>query len=123
VRHFHFLLRLCSPSGCGCVMDFSKYEDKWTPVRAVRMDWDKKLLLSVLPRNRASSKTSGYITPPLNSPRAPGRISAKRIGVLALLLLVLLYLCGFSVPGYGNGNKKVVIILASNIGGGKFRAE
>lgn len=38
--------------------------------------------------------------------------------MVALLILTLLYLCGFTVPFYGGGNNKVVIILAANLGGG-----
>ena len=38
--------------------------------------------------------------------------------MVALLILMLLYLFGFPVPRYGQANKKVVIILAANIGGG-----
>jgi len=37
---------------------------------------------------------------------------------MLVFVLLILYLCGFSIPGYGRGNKKVVIILAANIGGG-----
>lgn len=39
---------------------------------------------------------------------------------MLVCVLLILYLCGFSVPGYGRGNKKVVIILAANLGGGIY---
>jgi hypothetical protein len=63
-------------------------------------------------------KNYGYISPPLQMPREAHRGSTRwRMAMLGCVLLIL-YLCGFSVPGYGSGNKKVVIILAANIGGG-----
>jgi hypothetical protein len=84
------------------------------------MNLDMSRLVDILPRNRgASSRNAGYITPPLHYPPSPSKSSSKRlIGVVGLLILMLLYLCGFTVPGYRPENKKVVIILAANIGGG-----
>jgi len=100
-------------------LNFSKYEC-WFPHPTFSMNLDTKRLVDMLPRNRgASSKNAGYITPPLHSPVFPSKTSSRRrIGVVALLILMLLYLCGFTVPGYRRENKKVVIILAANIGGG-----
>lgn len=84
------------------------------------MNLDTRRLVDMLPRNKgASLKNAGYITPPLHSPMSPSKSSSsRRICAVALLILMLLYLCGFTVPGYERGNKKVVIILAANIGGG-----
>lgn len=84
------------------------------------MKLDTTRLVDMLPRSRgASSKITGYITPPLHSPMSVGKSSSRRrIGVVALLILMLLYFCGFRVPGYRRENKKVVMILAANIGGG-----
>jgi hypothetical protein len=65
---------------------------------------------------------SGYITPPLTAPRRRNGGLAKRVAMTVLMALMLLYLFGFSVPGCGRGNKKVVIILAANLGGGITRA-
>jgi low affinity Fe/Cu permease len=45
--------------------------------------------------------------------------SLKRIGLVVFTVIVLLYFCGFRVPGFGQ-KKQVVIILAANIGGGKY---
>jgi hypothetical protein len=83
----------------------------------MRMNLDANLF-RILPRRKETSQPNGYITPPLCSPRLPSRGSAKRTVAVALLVLMLLYWCGFSVPGYKHGNTKVVIILAANIGGG-----
>ena len=84
------------------------------------MNLDTRRLVDMLPRNKgASLKNAGYIIPPLHSPMAPSKSSPRRrICAVALLILMLLYLCGFTVPEYGRRNKKVVIILAANIGGG-----
>jgi len=85
-------------------------------VCAAGMNLDTKALFNVLPRKTA--KADGYITPPLQAPIVPTRGSGKRLGIMALLLLMLLYTCGFTVPGFRGGNRKVVIILAANLGGG-----
>jgi hypothetical protein len=64
-------------------------------------------------------KNNGYISPPLQIPRRDRNSGSTRWRIALLLcILLILYLCGFSVPGYRGGNKKVVIILAANLGGG-----
>jgi hypothetical protein len=63
-------------------------------------------------------KNDGYISPPLQMPRQRSAGSTRWRAAMFVCVLLILYLCGFSVPGYGRGNKKVVIILAANIGGG-----
>jgi hypothetical protein len=64
-------------------------------------------------------KNNGYISPPLQIPRTDRNSGSTRWTIALLLcVLLILYLCGFNVPGYRGGNKKVVIILAANLGGG-----
>jgi len=82
------------------------------------MNMDTKALFNVLPRK--TPKADGYITPPLQSPSAPSRGSGKRLKIMALLVLLLLYTFGFTVPSFKGGNRKVVIILAANLGGGSL---
>lgn len=82
------------------------------------MNLDTKTLFNVLPRK--TPKADGYITPPLRYPSTPSRSSGKRLGIMALLVLLLLYSCGFTMPGFRGGNQKVVIILAANLGGGSL---
>ena len=84
------------------------------------MNLDASRLVGIIPKHRGTSKEDGYIAPPLTSPRLSGRSPAKRIGVAVILILMLLYFIGFRVPGFRGGDKKVVIILAANIGGGIF---
>jgi len=97
-------------------MGFLK-SDKWIPIRGMRLNLDPRTLLSHLQRSR-SGKNGGYITPPLNSSRSSARYSLRRIGIIALWLLFLWHLCGFSIFGHWRGNKKVVIVLGANLGGG-----
>jgi hypothetical protein len=60
----------------------------------------------------------GFISPPLTSYKtSPRQTTRRRIGIVIITVLFLLYICGFSVPGFGQ-KKQVVIILAANIGGG-----
>jgi hypothetical protein len=63
----------------------------------------------------------GFISPPLTCPKTSTskQSSFKRIGLVVFTVFVLLYFCGFRVPGFGQ-QKQVVIILAANIGGGSF---
>lgn len=91
-------------------------DEQWMSVCFAGMNMDTTALFNVLPRKQP--KTDGYITPPLQSPRAPNRGSGKRLGIVTLLVLMLLYMCGFTVTGSRGGNQKVVIILAANLGGG-----
>jgi hypothetical protein len=99
-----------------CFKLASLKDEQWMSVCFARMNLDTKALFNVLPQKQP--KTDGYITPPLQSPRAPKRGSGKRLGIVTLLVLMLLYMCGFTVTGYRGGNQKVVIILAANLGGG-----
>lgn len=80
------------------------------------MNLDSKPLFNILPKK--TLKADGYITPPLQRPSSPSRSSGKRIGAVTLLVLMFLYMCGFTLPWFRGGNRKVVIILAANIGGG-----
>jgi len=91
-------------------------DEQWMSVCVAGMNLDTKGLFNVLPRKQP--KADGYITPPLQCPSAPSRSSGKRLVVVTLLVLMLLYMCGFTVPGFRGGNQKVVIILAANLGGG-----
>ena len=93
-------------------------DEQWMSVCFAGMNLDTKALFNVLSGNQP--KTDGYITPPLQSPRAPNRGSGKRLGIVTLLVLMLLYMCGFTVTGSRGGNQKVVIILAANLGGGSL---
>jgi hypothetical protein len=93
--------------------------ESWiSPFRTFGMNLDTSWLVGIISKNIKTSKEDGYITPPLTSPRPSGHGSTKRIGVVTILILMLLYFIGFRVPGFRWGNKKVVIILAANIGGG-----
>ena len=100
-----------------------KCGERWTPFRTIGMNLDTKRLVGMFPRSR--SEEDGYITPPLHYPRSRSSSNGrqKRIWVVALLILMFLYLCGFTLPGYQGGNKKIVIILAANLGGGECLSE
>jgi hypothetical protein len=93
--------------------------ERWMPVPVGSMGLDKSLLSGYFAKEKRDHRKgqSGYITPPLTAPRPKGGL-AKRVGIVVLMVLMLLYLSGFSAPGYHDGHKKVVIILAANIGGG-----
>jgi len=62
----------------------------------------------------------GYISPPLSVSRRVknGNGTMKRIAVVGLVVLAILYFCGFRIPGYTRNKNTVVIILAANLGGG-----
>lgn len=71
-------------------------------------------------RKLSSEIRDGFISPPLScrKSKAGGSGPGRRIAIVGLLILTLLYFCGFSIPGDGQSNDKVVIILAANLGGG-----
>jgi galactosyl transferase GMA12/MNN10 family len=101
------------------MMDVLKENEVWTPFRMFATMMDTKSFSEIIPRKRSVSRTSGYITPPLRSPKLAVSSSPwRKITIVALSVMMLLYLCGFTIPGLTNRNKKVVIILAANIGGG-----
>jgi hypothetical protein len=101
------------------MMDALKENEVWTPFRMFATMMDAKSFSEIIPRKRSVSRTSGYITPPLRSPKLAVSSSPwRKMAIVALSVMMLLYLCGFTIPGLPNRNKKVVIILAANIGGG-----
>ena len=80
------------------------------------MNLDSKALFYVLLRK--APKADGYITPPLQCPSPTNRGSRKLLVAVTLVVLLLLYMCGFTVPRFRSNNRKVVIILPANLGGG-----
>ena len=98
-----------------------RFGKKWTPIAAGAMTINTSSVMRYFAKDKGSrlGGRNGYITPPLTAPKPKSSPSlGKRVGMVVLLALLLLYLFGFSVPGYSDANKKVVIILAANIGGG-----
>jgi hypothetical protein len=96
-----------------------KRDKMWTLFRMFGTMMHAKSFAEIIPRQRGVSRKHGYITPPLHYPMTTvTTLSWRRMGVVVLFVMILLYLCGFTIPGLSTRNTKVVIILAANLGGG-----
>jgi hypothetical protein len=74
-----------------------------------------------LEKRKPSEDGDGYISPPLSA-RRPKNVNGtmKRIAIIGITVLTILYLCGFRIPGYARNRNQVVMILAANLGGGNL---